>query len=255
VFRNWVYLTGWSQSGRTFPTFELKLWKEEEPIISFATEGSWFGIDLTPEAKTYYFLAVMAIVFVILAKNLQRTRVGRAFQSIRDRDIAAEIMGVNEFRYKLTAFGISSFYAGISGALFAVFVGRMIPEQWNLFLSVQFIAIVLIGGAGVVTGTILGSIFVIILPRLVLDFTTWMATLVEGSGPLSWLADLVISTGAGDFGIVNTQAGVAPGLSIAQLNQVIYGLLIIGFLIFEPLGLYGIWLRIRNYWKGWPFTY
>jgi hypothetical protein len=77
----------------------------------------------------------------------------------------------------------------------------------------------------------------------------------EGSGPVAWLADLFISTGGGDFGLVNTQAGVGPGLSIAQLNQVLYGLLIIVFLIFEPLGLYGIWLRIRNYWKGWPFTY
>ena len=256
VFRNWGSLTGGSQSGRTFPALEIKAWQEEEPIVSFATEGPWLGIDLVPEAKTYYFLAVMAIAFVLLAKNLQRTRVGRAFQSIRDRDIAAEIMGVDEFRYKLLAFGISSFYAGIAGALFAVFIGRMIPEQWSLFLSVQFIAIVLIGGAGVVTGTILGSAFVIILPRLVLDFTNWLSDVVQGgSGPLAWLADLVISTGGGDFGIVNTQAGVAPGLSIAQLNQVLYGLLIIGFLIFEPLGLYGIWLRIRNYWKGWPFTY
>ena len=255
VFRNWTSLTGGSQAGRTFPRFEIKGWREDEPLVSFATSGPWFGVDLASEAKTYYFLAVLAIVFVILAKNLQRTRIGRAFQSIRDRDIAAEIMGVDEFRYKLVAFGISSFYAGVSGALFAVFVSRMIPEQWNLFLSVQFIAIVLIGGAGVVTGTILGSVFVIVLPRLVLDFTSWLAGVVQGESPLAWFADLFISTGVGDFGLVNTQAGVAPGLSIAQLNQVLYGLLIIAFLIFEPLGLYGIWLRIRNYWKGWPFTY
>lgn len=256
VFRNWASLTGGSQSGRTFPAFELKLWKEETPLVSFNTDGPWFGIDLTAEAKTYYFLAVLAILFVILAKNLQRTRVGRAFQSIRDRDIAAEIMGVDEFRYKLTAFGISSFYAGVSGALFAVFVGRIIPEQWNLFLSVEFIAIVLIGGAGVVTGTILGSLFVIVLPRVVEDITNGLAdAVVEGTGLLAWIGDLFISTGAGDFGLINTQPGVAPGLSIAQFNLVLYGLLIIGFLIFEPLGLYGIWLRIRNYWKGWPFTY
>ena len=256
VFRNWTSLTGGSQTGRTFPELQIRLWKEEEPLIDFANDGTWFGIDLTGNAKAFYFVLVMAIVFVILAKNLQRTRAGRAFQSIRDRDIAAEIMGVNEFKYKLTAFGISSFYAGISGALFAAFVGRMIPEQWNLFLSVEFIAIVLIGGAGVVTGTILGSVFVIILPRLVEDMTNGLADIViEGSGPLAWLGDLFVSTGAGDGGLINTQAGVAPGLSIAQFNQVLYGLLIIVFLIFEPLGLYGIWLRIRNYWKGWPFTY
>jgi len=256
VFRNWTSLTGGSQSGRTFPRFAVRAWKEEQPIVEFFTDGSWFGIALSGEAKTFYFVTILAVIFVVLAKNLQRSRVGRAFASIRDRDIAAEIMGVNEFRYKLTAFGISSFYAGVSGALFAVFVGRVIPEQWNLFLSVEIIAIILIGGAGVVTGTILGSIFVIVLPRIVEDFTNWTAGVAsEGTGLFAWLADFFVSTGLGDFGIVNTQAGVAPGLSIAQFNQVLYGLLIIGFLIFEPLGLYGIWLRIRNYWKGWPFTY
>jgi branched-chain amino acid transport system permease protein len=165
-------------------------------------------------------------------------------------------MGVEEGRHKLIAFGISSFYAGVAGALFASFVGRMVPEVWGLFLSVQFIAVVLIGGAGVVSGTLLGATFVIILPRIVQDFTSWLSDYVTaGEGWFVWLADIFISTGAGDWGLINTQAGVAPGLSVAQLNQVLYGLLIIGFLIFEPLGLYGIWLRVRNYWKGWPFTY
>jgi len=70
-----------------------------------------------------------------------------------------------------------------------------------------------------------------------------------------WLADLVVVSGPDDWGIINISQGFGPGLSVALFNQVIYGLLIIGFLIFEPLGLYGIWLRIRNYWKGWPFTY
>ncbi|HZD22061.1 MAG TPA: branched-chain amino acid ABC transporter permease [Acidimicrobiia bacterium] len=256
LFRNWTSLTGGAQNGRVFPPLEIKLWKEEQPLINFHADGSWFGVDLSGNAKAYYFLLAIAVVFVITAKNLQRTRVGRAFQSIRDRDIAAEIMGVDESRYKLIAFGISSFYAGVGGALLASLIGRMIPEQWDLLLSVQMIAIILIGGAGVVTGTILGSVFVILLPRLVEDITNGLAGVVQhGSGPIAWLGDLFISTGGGDFGFVNTQAGVAPGLSIAQLNQVLYGLLIIGFLIFEPLGLYGIWLRIRNYWKGWPFTY
>ena len=78
---------------------------------------------------------------------------------------------------------------------------------------------------------------------------------LEGEGFGSAIADVFVSTGPGDFGLVNTLAGVGPGLIVAQANLVIYGLLIIGFLIFEPLGLFGIWLRIRNYWKGWPFTY
>lgn len=256
VFRNWAWLTGGSQSGRSFPDFELRLWKEETPLVDFSSDGAWFGIDLTGEAKTYYLMLILLIGFVLIAKNIQRTKIGRAFQSIRDRDIAAEIMGVDEFKYKLQAFAISSFFAGVTGALLATFVGRAIPERWDLFLSVQFIAIVLIGGAGVVSGTLLGSTFLILLPRIVQDFTAFLTDYVsEGTGAFVGVADLIVVTSPDDWGLINISQGVGPGLSVALLNQVLYGLLIIGFLVFEPLGLYGIWLRIRNYWKGWPFTY
>ena len=256
VFRNWISVTGGAGAGRTFPPFEFRLWKEEEPLIDFTSDGAWFGIELTSEAKTFYFVLAIALLFMLLAKNLQRTRIGRAFQSIRDRDIAAEIMGVDEVRNKLRAFGISSFYAGVSGALLASFVGSVIPSRWDLFLSIQFIAIVLIGGAGTVAGVVLGTSFVILLPRVVQDATLWMQDVVkEGDSLLATLLDLVVATDSTDFGLVNTLPGIGPGLSVFQLNQVIYGLLIIGFLIFEPQGLYGIWIKIRNYWKGWPFTY
>jgi branched-chain amino acid transport system permease protein len=256
LFRNWNSLTGGAQVGRDFPRLQVRLWKEEEPLIDFTTGGSWFGLDLSGIAKSFFLLVLLAVIFTVLAKNLQRTRVGRAFMSIRDRDIAAEIMGVNEFAYKLLAFGISSFYAGIAGALLASFVSRVIPERWDLFLSVQFIAIILIGGAGTVTGTLLGSAFVVLLPRVVQNFTLWLqGVAVQGEGVLSAIANVFVATSPSDFGLINTFAGVGPGLSVAQLNLVLYGLLIIGFLIFEPLGLYGIWLRVRNYWKGWPFTY
>ena len=255
-FRNWNSLTGGAQVGRDFPPLQLRIWKEDPPLIDFTTPATWFGVEVSGVTKSFFFLALMSAVFALLAKNLQRTRVGRAFMSIRDRDIAAEIMGVNEFAYKLLAFGISSFYAGISGALLASFVSRVIPERWDLFLSVQFIAIVLIGGAGTVTGALLGTGFVILLPRIVQNFTLWLQSVaVEGDGVASAVANVFVATSPNDFGLINTFAGVGPGLSVAQLNLVLYGLLIIGFLIFEPLGLYGIWLRIRNYWKGWPFTY
>jgi branched-chain amino acid transport system permease protein len=256
VFRNWISATGGAEVGRTFPPLEFRLWKEETPLIDFASDGAWFGIELTSEAKTFYFMLAAALLFMLLAKNLQRTRVGRAFQSIRDRDVAAEIMGVDEVGYKLRAFGISSFYAGVSGALLAAFVGSVIPARWDLFLSIEIIAIVLIGGAGTVAGIVLGAAFVELLPRIVQDATFWMQDVViSGDGFLARIFDVFVATDATDFGLVNTIPGLGPGLSVFQLNQVIYGLLIILFLIFEPLGLYGIWIRIRNYWKGWPFTY
>jgi len=256
VFRNWISVTGGAETGRHFPPLQLKLWREETALIDFSADGAWLGVDLSAEAKTFYFLLAAAVLFMVLAKNLQRTRVGRAFQAIRDRDIAAEIMGVDEFGYKLRAFGISSFYAGVSGALLAAFVGTVVPARWDLFLSVQVIAIVLIGGAGSIAGVVLGTVFVTILPRVVENLTEWMARVVsEGDSFTATILNPIVATDPSDFGLVNTMPGTGPGLSVFQLNLVLYGLLIILFLIFEPLGLYGIWIRIRNYWKGWPFTY
>ncbi len=256
LFRNFDFITGGSQSGRTFPPLELKLWKEEAPIVSFQTDGSWFGIELSSQAKMFYLLVAFAIVASLLAKNIQRSRAGRAFQSIRDRDIAAEITGVDEFRYKTLAFAISSGYAGVAGALFAAFVSRTIPEAFGLPLSVEVIAIVLIGGAGIVSGMVLGSLFVIVLPLIVQNLTEWLSDLARsGEGIVQSIADFFVATGTFDFGLISSLPGSSPGLNVFQFNQVLYGLLIVGFIIFEPLGLYGIWVRIRNYWKGWPFTY
>lgn len=256
LWRNLDFITGGSQTGRGFPGFVVRLWKEESPLITFDTPATWFGIfNLTGDAKRYLFILALLSLFALMAKNIHRTRVGRAFMSLRDRDVAAEVMGVDEYRTKTLAFAISSFYAGISGALLVGLVGRAIPEQWNLLLSVEFIAIILIGGIGTVSGALLGTSFVIVLPRLVEDFTESIQASVQQGTVVGKIFDPIISTGSGDFGLINTSAGVAPGLSTDQLNLVIYGALIIIFLLFEPLGLYGIWLRIRNYWKGWPFTY
>ena len=154
------------------------------------------------------------------------------------------------------SFALSSFYAGVVGALLGAFVSRLIPESFNLFLSVQFLAILLVGGLGTITGTLLGSVFVVTLPRLVQDLTDQLSETAEsGSGVMSWISNIFVSTGPDDFGLISTAAGNSPGLNVSQFNLVLYGILLIVFLLFEPLGLYGIWLRIRNYWKGWPFTY
>ncbi len=123
-------------------------------------------------------------------------------------------------------------------------------------LSVEVIAIVLIGGAGVVSGMALGSLFVIVLPLFVLRFTEWLANVAKtGEGLAQQIADFLVATTSFDTGLISAVPGSGPGLNVFQVNQVLYGLLIVLFIIFEPLGLYGIWIRIRNYWKGWPFTY
>jgi branched-chain amino acid transport system permease protein len=253
LWRNLIVVAGGSGTGREWAPLEFALWREEA-FLSFAEDGPWFNVELLGEAKTYYFLLALVFLLALFAKNMMRTRVGRSWTSIRDRDIAAEIMGVAEAKGKTQAFAISSFYAGVGGALLGALFTRRLPEYWSLELSVLFIAIVLIGGAGTISGTLMGTVFVVMTPKFVEEFTHWLAELAQGDGIFAWLADLIVATDSTDWGLISTSA-VGPGLSIFQLNIVLFGVLIIVFLIFEPLGLYGIWIRIRNYWKAWPFSY
>jgi branched-chain amino acid transport system permease protein len=166
------------------------------------------------------------------------------------------VMGIPETKYKLIAFAGSSFFAGIAGALFASFVGKLPPEQFDLILSVEFIAILLIGGAGTTAGTLIGTFFVVLSPRFVEEFAGWMGDEASKSGAWGGFWDLLVSRSADDSGLIST-ADIAPGfaLPVNRLDEVIYGTLVVVFLLFEPLGLYGIWIKIRNYWKGWPFSY
>lgn len=248
-------ISGGAEVGRTFPALQWRWWKEADPVIDFSRDGHWLWFDISGNAKTYLFCFVVLIIATIVAKNLVRSRTGRAFQAIRDRDVAAEVMGIPEAKYKTIAFAGSSFFAGIAGALFASFVGKMPPEQFDLILSVEFIAILLIGGAGMISGSLLGTFFVVLSPLFVEHAAEWMAAQSEGTTIWAKFWDLIISRGD-DGGIIST-ASIAPGfaLPVDKLDELIYGLLVIMFLLFEPLGLYGIWVRIRNYWKGWPFSY
>jgi branched-chain amino acid transport system permease protein len=239
--------------GREFQTFDIRLWKEDPPLVNMSDTTKWLWFEVDEAQKTFLFFMVLTIFFVVIAKNIARTRTGRALQAIRDRDIAAEIMGVPEFKYKLIAFAVSSFFAGVAGALFSGLAGQMLSDNFDLFFSVEFIAILLIGGAGTVTGTLIGTFFVIMTPRFVEEFTKWL----EGSetGVAGTVSDLVLTEGD-DFGFISTGIETAGWpLSVFDWNVVLFGVLIIVFLIFEPLGLYGIWIRIRNYWKSWPFSY
>ena len=167
-------------------------------------------------------------------------------------------MGVPEFKYKIDRVRRQLVPRGYGGVLFASFAGKLPPPEWNLTLSVEFIAILLIGGAGTVAGALLGSHSSSgLLPLHLEHFVHWMSEQVgEGAGSRRGpSADFFISTAGDDFGFVSDGA-LAPGFALpsSALLAVLYGVLIIVSL-FEPRGLYGIWVKIRNYWKGWPFTY
>ncbi|RJL34624.1 branched-chain amino acid ABC transporter permease [Bailinhaonella thermotolerans] len=217
VFKEWDHLTGGPGVGRPAAVPEL-----------FGVRFDQAGPLGSREQQLYLLMLVLLAVFALGARNLARSRVGRAFAAVRDRDIAAAVMGVDLARYKALAFAISSFYAGCAGALLYTVAGFFDPGSFNLLLSVQFIAMVLIGGVATVSGAIAGALFITLLPRLTRELPA-LAPFISGD-------------------ITRTP-------NVFQVETVLYGLLIIVFLVFEPRGLFGIWVRIRNYWKSWPFSY
>ena len=224
IFREAKTLTGGAGNGR--PTAEHRMLG-----FRFDQDGEVFGIWMSRQQKLFFLGLILLIVMGLAAKNLFRSRVGRALAAIRDRDIAAEMMGIPLGKYKLIAFTISSFYAGIAGALFWAVVGRLTAEGFNFLLSIKYIAMILIGGVATVSGSIMGAFFIVFLPKA-----------VEFLAGLPGLSHVISKDPAG---MINT----------FQFEQILFGLFIVGFLILEPMGLYGIWIRVRNYWKGWPFSY
>jgi branched-chain amino acid transport system permease protein len=217
IFNEWAALTGGVGVGRPAATLEL-----------FGYRLDVTGPYATRDQKLFWLMLLLLLLFALPARNLARSRVGRAFASIRDRDVAAGVIGVNLARYKTVAFAISSFYAGCAGALLYTISGFMDPSSFNLLLSVQYIAMVLIGGAGTISGAIAGAFFITLLPRLTREMQAWVP-------------------------FISTQPNEVP--NVFQVETILYGALIIVFLIFEPRGLFGVWIRARNYWRAWPFSY
>lgn len=224
IFKEARSVTGGLGVGRHGPELELF-------GFSFAESGVVLGIPLTREQRQFLLALGFLVLFAVLARNLTRSRVGRAFSAVRDRDLAAAVVGVGLLRYKVLAFTLSSFYAGLAGAMFAGLSGVVEPGSFSLLMSIQYLAMILVGGVATISGSILGALFITSLGRISFE-----------------LADALP--------FLTTQATGSSGLlSVYQLEAILYGLLIVGFLIFEPRGLYGIWTRFRDYWKGWPFTY
>lgn len=192
-------------------------------VLSRPTIGDFV---LATNTSYYYLSIILLLITVLYAVNLLRTRVGRAFLAVRDRDIAAQIMGINLFYYKVLAFVISSFFVGIAGALLAHYTMIVSPELYNTHVSIQYLAMVLIGGLGSVFGSILGAAFITLLP-VGLGITIDLVT--------AFLPDMY--------------------QLLSAFKEFVFGIVIILFLIFEPGGLAHIWLNIKKYFKLWPFSY
>lgn len=192
------------------------------------SDAKLFGIDLTNDTVFYFVIFFFFSVMTWMAVNLIRTRFGRAFIAIRDNDRAAEGMGIPIFKYKLLSFAVSSFYAGFAGALFAYYMLSVTPEPFSLELSIEFIAMIIIGGLGSIPGSIFGTIFIVLLNEV-----------------LSHAAELLMNMGV--------STGIA--ITIAPLREFVFGLAIVLFIIFEPKGLAEVWRVIRSSFRLWPFSY
>jgi branched-chain amino acid transport system permease protein len=161
-----------------------------------------------------------------------KTRVGRAFIAIRDSDIAAETMGVNLTLYKTLAFAVSAFYAGVAGGLMAFLLGFINPSSFNFILSIYFLAFVIVGGLGSILGSIMGGVVM-----------TWLLLVLDKVQELPYLGAVLISFSERWMNLAG----------LPNIASIIFGLIIILLVVFEPLGLYGFWIRTKIYWKTWPF--
>jgi len=187
----------------------------------------FFGIPLSDQKAYFVFLFIITVIMMWGAKNLTRSKIGRAFVAIRDNDISAEIIGIAIFRYKLLSFSVSAFYAGLAGALFASLMRTAIPEDYHLLHSIMLLAMVLIGGLGRLTGTVFGVIFMTLIPVLLDNFFSFLSIVYD------------------------------PNITImlGPAKEFFYGGLILLFIIFEPEGLMAVWMRIRDYFRIWPLPY
>ncbi|HMA18307.1 MAG TPA: branched-chain amino acid ABC transporter permease [Thermoanaerobaculia bacterium] len=183
-------------------------------------------LELGGDRKLFWLALGITVLLLWFAKNLFRTKVGKAFVAIRDQDISAEVMGVNVFKYKLLSFGVSSFYVGVAGSLLAYQARIISPENFPITVAIDQLGMIIIGGLGSVLGSIFGAVFVTLLPEL-----------------------LRLVTGGLSDSFPQLQGLFAP------LKSGLFGLAIVLFLVFEPDGMAARWHKIKAYWKLYPFSY
>ncbi len=211
----------------------------------FFSRAAWFtgGVDgasaeplkllnfyFDTDQKYFYIVLFWLIVSFVLATNLMRTRDGRAFLAVRDHYLSAEMMGINLMKYRILSFGISSFFAGLGGALYGHYLNFVSIEEFNIQLSIFFLAMIIIGGLGSIRGSLMGAAFMVLLPE-VMDYLT--RSLSDTS------IDQMFSLSS----------------AIPFIKEASIGLIIILFLIFEPNGLAYRWGQIRAWFKLYPFSY
>jgi branched-chain amino acid transport system permease protein len=210
--------------------FSRAEWFSGGSVPASANPFSIFGYTLRGDRQYFYVVLAYVLVSYLLVTNLMRTRDGRALVAIRDHYLSAEIMGINLTKYRTLSFGLAAFFAGIAGALYAHYQLVVSQEGFGIERSVLFLAMIIIGGAGSIMGTLMGTAFVVLLP----ESMEWISLHLKGSA-----IDHALS--------LNT--------NITFLREIAIGLIIIAFLMFEPDGLAHRWRQIKAYWKLYPFSH
>jgi branched-chain amino acid transport system permease protein len=191
--------------------------------------GPW---HLKSDRDFYYLLITITVLMTLAARNLIKTKVGRAFIAIRDADIAAETMGVNLTFYKTLAFAVSAFYTGVAGGLYAFVLRFIEPEIFNLMMSIMFLAMVVVGGLGSLLGSIAGACLL-----------SWLDLQLRNILDVPYLGVWLVALSKSFFSITG----------VSNIQFIVYGLIMVLIMLFEPLGIYGFWIRTKKYWKTWPF--
>jgi branched-chain amino acid transport system permease protein len=185
------------------------------------------GVSFDSDPAFTYLCLSFAIAALLATLNIRRSRVGRAFVAIRDNDTAARVMGINLHAYKLLAFVTSAFITGIAGALYGIYLSFVSVEGFPFLLSIEALAILIVGGVGSALGAVLGTVFIMLMPEAARLVFSLFSTHLEA----------LFTTGA------------------QELKSMLYGLVIILFLRFQPRGLVGVWHDIRRTWVNWPLRY
>lgn len=225
-----LYLTIATLAGQIIIEYVLIQWES----LTKGTMGitlpspSILGWNIAGDKAFFFLIFICLAMMTWFAVNIMRSKYGRAFIAIRDNDRAAEGMGIPIFQYKLLSFAISSFYAGFAGALWAYYMVSITTEPFNLGLSVEFIAMVIIGGMGNIPGAIFGATFITVLNEI-----------------------LRYATGA----LMNVGFVTSMGLNMAPLREFVFGLAIVLFILLEPKGIAELWRILRSNFRLWPFSY
>ena len=227
VFNNWDSLTGGHAGTATAAPVSIG-------PLDFA-DLHLFGQVWSRRQGLFWLVWMFVALAALLAKNLLRTRPGRAMQAVRDQDVAAEILGVDVARYKVGAFVVSSAFAAVAGGLFGVVQQFVNPSDFGgapgLLLSITYVAMIIVGGMGSIGGSVVGALVVVGLPNVIQQINQSVSIPLIKSGPTA-----------------------TDGLiTVFQLDQLLYGLLIVLFLLFESRGLAAVWQRAKAYVASWPF--